>query len=82
MNAPSAWVMQHVHLLKPESSILDLACGTGRHALPLAHLGHRLTAVDKSSIALAAFHHPNIVHACHDLETAAWPLTGQSFDAL
>ena len=32
---------------------LDLACGTGRHALLLASRGWRVTAVDWSSVALA-----------------------------
>lgn len=34
-------------------SALDLACGTGRHALYLAQLGWRVTAVDGSRMALA-----------------------------
>lgn len=33
---------------------LDLACGTGRHALYLARLGWHVTAVDGSRIAIAA----------------------------
>ena len=32
---------------------LDLACGTGRHALYLARLGWRVTAVDGSEVAVA-----------------------------
>jgi tellurite methyltransferase len=31
---------------------LDLACGAGRHALYLARLGWRVTAVDSSSVAI------------------------------
>ncbi len=33
---------------------LDLACGAGRHALYLARLGWRVTAVDGSGVAIAA----------------------------
>jgi 2-polyprenyl-3-methyl-5-hydroxy-6-metoxy-1,4-benzoquinol methylase len=29
-------------------NILDIACGTGRHAIPLAKLGYRVTAFDLS----------------------------------
>lgn len=36
----------------PESKILDLCCGYGRHAIPLAHLGHHVTGFDLSSILL------------------------------
>ena len=34
-------------------SILDLGCGTGNHALPLAERGHRVTGVDRSPGMLA-----------------------------
>jgi len=32
----------------PGASVLDLACGRGRHAIPLAHSGFRVTGVDNS----------------------------------
>lgn len=32
--------------LPPRSDILDLACGTGRHAAAFARRGHRVTALD------------------------------------
>ena len=38
----------------PPGDALDLACGPGRHALYLARLGWRVTAVDASPVALAA----------------------------
>ena len=34
--------------LRPGSRILDLGCGFGRHAVPLARLGHRVTGVELS----------------------------------
>lgn len=33
--------------------VLDLCCGTGRHALPLSQLGYEVTAVDLNPYALA-----------------------------
>ncbi|MFC1745990.1 class I SAM-dependent methyltransferase [Candidatus Riflebacteria bacterium] len=39
--------------LKPGSSILDLGCGTGRHAIELAKKGFSVTGVDLSSGMLA-----------------------------
>jgi len=33
--------------VRPGASILDLGCGPGHHALPLAALGYKVTAVDR-----------------------------------
>ncbi len=38
--------------LAPASSILDLCCGHGRHAIPLAQLGYQITGQDLSEIFL------------------------------
>jgi SAM-dependent methyltransferase len=38
----------------PGGPVLDIGCGTGRVALPLAHAGHPVTAVDVDSELLAA----------------------------
>ena len=39
--------------LKPNGSILDVGCGTGRHSIELARKGFRVTGVDISSGMLA-----------------------------
>ena len=38
---------------KPIRSILDLGCGTGRHALPLSQRGYVVTGIDRSEKMLA-----------------------------
>ena len=38
----------------PGGRVLDIGCGTGRVALPLAHAGHPVTAVDIDAALLAA----------------------------
>jgi SAM-dependent methyltransferase len=38
--------------LAPTSSILDLCCGHGRHAIPLAQQGYRITGLDLSQFFL------------------------------
>lgn len=41
-------------LLPPKpAAVLDVACGTGRHAVPLAKAGYRVTGADQSSSYLA-----------------------------
>lgn len=41
------------HARGPVSSILDLGCGTGNHAIPLTQRGYAVTGVDRSEAMLA-----------------------------
>ena len=54
MNDPSGWLTANVHLLPADGDALDLACGSGRHALWLAQHGFRTTAVDRDAAAIQA----------------------------
>jgi SAM-dependent methyltransferase len=38
--------------LSRHPTVLDLCCGAGRHAIPLAHNGHEVTGVDRDPAAL------------------------------
>lgn len=51
---PSTWFVWHARYIRPGSTVLDLACGTGRHAIAAARLGARVTAVDHDPAALGA----------------------------
>jgi ubiquinone/menaquinone biosynthesis C-methylase UbiE len=39
--------------LRPGARILDLCCGQGRHAVPLARAGYKMTGLDRSAFMLA-----------------------------
>jgi tellurite methyltransferase len=52
--APATFVRDLASLLPPAATVVDLAGGTGRHAVWLASLGHAVTLVDISSVALQA----------------------------
>jgi SAM-dependent methyltransferase len=81
MTAPSTWVQRWVHLLRPGGTVLDVACGSGRHVRWLAAQGFQVTALDRDQAALEGLRDvAEMVTA--DIETAAWPLPGRSFDAL
>ena len=54
MNAPCAWLVEHRALLPREGDALDLASGSGRHAIWLAEQGYRAMAVDRDGAALDA----------------------------
>ena len=43
----------HLAELEPGAEILDCPCGFGRHAIPLAGAGYRVTALDRSATQLA-----------------------------
>ncbi len=69
----SAWVTRWSHLLVPACSVLDIACGQGRHMKWFAGRGHSVTGIDRSAEALrtaAAF--GNVILA--DIENGPWPL--------
>lgn len=68
--------------IKPNSSLLDLACGKGRHSLTLNQLGHKVLGVDLSenSIAYAKrFEQRGLHFEVHDMRKI---IPGLSFDAI
>jgi SAM-dependent methyltransferase len=75
---PSAWLQRWAHLIAPNSTVLDVACGAGRHLRYLASLGHRVTGVDRNpeAVAMAQANGPVI---CADIENGPWPFAGQTF---
>jgi SAM-dependent methyltransferase len=74
-------VQRWAGLIRPGGSVLDLACGSGRHVRWLAARGHRVTAIDRDAVALEALR--DIAHVrVADLEDGPWPLAGERFDAL
>ena len=79
--APSEWVVRWSHLLAPGTTVLDVACGSGRHMQWFAGRGHAVTGVDRSPEALAtAGAFGGTVMA--DIEAGPWPFSGQAFGAV
>jgi SAM-dependent methyltransferase len=79
--APSAWVRRWSHLAPPGGSVLDVACGHGRHLRWFAGRGHAVTGVDRSPEAIAAV--SGLGRAVEaDIENGPWPFEGQTFDAV
>lgn len=77
---PSPWVRRFAPLV-PAGEVLDLACGSGRHARLFAELGHPVLAVDRDPDALALAGGEGIATLRHDLETAGapWPFAARRF---
>lgn len=81
LSSPSSWVQEHAHRVRPAASVLDLACGRGRHSRWLAALGHQVLAVDREEEALAELAGVAGVRTLvADLEGSGWPLEGMVFD--
>ena len=88
--APSPWVRRWSHLVAPGATVLDVACGAGRHVRWFAARGARVTGVDRDAAALdrlrdalaadGAGDSAELVAA--DLENAPWPLAGRRFGAV
>jgi SAM-dependent methyltransferase len=83
--APSAWVKRWSHLVPRQGSVLDIACGHGRHLQWFAARGHAVTGVDRSAEAIEAVT-PLGEAILADIENGPWPLVvaGQvrQFDAV
>lgn len=79
--APSDWLLRWAHLLPAAGTVLDLACGSGRHTRWLAAQGLRVTAVDRDAAAVEPLRpHAEVIVA--DIETSPWPLDKRSFDVV
>ncbi|MEG0921490.1 MAG: class I SAM-dependent methyltransferase [Comamonas sp.] len=81
--SPSPWITRFAPLFSANGQVLDVACGSGRHARYLHSLGMQVTGVDRDSIAIAALRKSlpgTWVEA--DIENGPWPFAGQQFDAV
>ena len=79
--APSAWVKRFAPLIAPSGTVLDVACGGGRHVHWLAAQGWQVTGVDRDATVTAALNGVAEVVVA-DIETGLWPLPGRRFDGI
>lgn len=81
MATASSWVRRWSHLVPTGASVLDVACGSGRHVRWFAQRGARVTGVDRDAAATAPLTEiAEIVVA--DIETGPWPFAARRFDAV
>ena len=76
---PSPWVCRFAPLVPAGGTVLDIACGGGRHSRHFLDLGYRVVAVDKVIEPVADLAgRAEVVEA--DLEGAdPWPFAGRIF---
>ena len=80
----SSWVARWSHLVKPQGSVLDVACGRGRHAKWFYERNHAVALVDRAQDAIdsIAIHGDRCEMVVADIENGPWPFTGRQFDAV
>jgi len=75
--APSPWVARWAHLVA-RGTLLDLACGPGRHARLFLNRGIKVVAVDREPQDI-----PGARFVRADLEGGnPWPLPGERFEGI
>lgn len=86
---PSPWVLRFAPLVKAGGSVLDLACGGGRHCRYFLEQGHKVVALDRSTNAISDLSsNPACEIVCADLETndvvfnEIGELAGRQFDGI
>lgn len=79
--APSPWVQRWSHLVPAGGTVLDVACGHGRHMKWFVAAGCKVTGVDRSTEAIAAVS-PLGRALQADIENGPWPFEGERFDAV
>jgi SAM-dependent methyltransferase len=78
---PSPWVRRWSGLVSAGASVLDVACGAGRHVRWFAERGCRVTGVDRDAQALEGLRDiAEVVVA--DIESGPWPFAERRFDAV
>lgn len=77
----SPWVRRWSHLVPAGGSVLDVACGYGRHMRWFAAQGHPVTGVDRLADAIASV--ASVGEALvADIESGPWPFAGRTFDGV
>lgn len=86
MEPASAWVQRWSHLVKPQGSVLDVACGYGRHTRWFHERNHTLVAVDRAQPAIEfianALPASRLQVVLADIENGPWPFEGRQFEAV
>ncbi len=83
---PSDWIRRWSHLVPSGGTVLDVACGFGRHARWFHEQKHPLALVDRAQEAIDFIVSELPPGSCEavvaDIENGPWPFTGRAFAAV
>ena len=77
---PSKWVRRWSHLVPAGATVLDVACGSGRHVRWFAGRGCKVTGIDRDARAVESLQSIADIRIA-DIEQGPWPLDAR-FDAV
>ncbi len=78
----SPWVRRFASQIPKAGTVLDLACGGGRHSLLLAEMGYSVLAVDQNIAEIEKADNPLIRSKALNLEEEVWPLADSKFSGI
>lgn len=84
ISGPSPWILRFSPLVPADGTVLDLACGGGRHGRLFLERGHAVTFLDRDLSGVADLRSTPAARLIEaDLESGQpWPLPGQHFAAI
>ena len=84
MNAAAPWIERFANQVPSGGTVLDLACGGGRHGRLFLARGRKVTFLDRDIAPVTDLtENPAAELIETDLETdAGWPLADRQFDAV
>jgi SAM-dependent methyltransferase len=77
----SPWIRRWSHLVPQGATVLDVACGSGRHVRWFAARGCRVVGVDRDAVAVEPLRTLAEIHVA-DIEQGPWPFDGARFDVV
>ncbi|RZL68444.1 MAG: class I SAM-dependent methyltransferase [Variovorax sp.] len=81
LDPASDWIVRWSHLVPTGGSVLDVACGSGRHLRWFHERNHAVCGVDIAPAAIDSI--ANLGRAVRaDIESGPWPFAHETFDAV
>ena len=81
--APSPWIVRYGRAFGRGHTVLDIACGSGRHVRHFLAQGCHVTGVDRGPDAAAGIRCGRFERVVQDLEDGSpWPFPKRTFDAV
>ncbi|QWD65110.1 SAM-dependent methyltransferase [Polynucleobacter sp. MWH-UH2A] len=82
MESASPWVRRFASQIPKTGTVLDLACGRGRHSFLLAQMGYAVLAVDQDIHQIEKSNNSLICSKALNLEEEVWPLAESKFSGI